>query len=165
MLAAIGFALPFPAGAACGATGPVMLGLHLSGRELGDTVHGQVARMAGRRDAAQAGVEPLAELDAALAALNTHVWGLYWVTLYSRRLHEVLDQLDSKPPGPVTLYYDRWDKSQLTNSAALTLRNAAIVREALARTSALAPEPSAKLRKYLEDIVRDLRGCSTDEMP
>jgi hypothetical protein len=165
MVAATGIAQPLSAAPACGATGPVMLGLYLAGRELGDAVHGQVARMAGRRDAAESGGEALADLDAALAALNTQVWGLYWVSLYSRRLHEVLDQLDAKPPGPVTRYYDRWDESQLTNAAALTLRHADAVGSVLARAGAVAPAQSAKLRQYLDDIGRDLRGCAPEKQP
>ncbi len=142
-----------------------MLGLYLAGREVGDAVHGLVARMAGPRDAAQAGGETLAELDAALGTLNTQVWGLYWVSLYSRRLHEVLDQLDSKPPGPVPRYYDRWDATQLATSAALTLRNADLVASALARASTVPPQESAKLRQYLEDIGRELRGCAAEYRP
>jgi len=165
LLAAACLALPLRAAAACDATGPGMLGLYLAGRDFGDAVHAKLARMAREQDAAQVGGEALADLDAALGALNTQLWGLYWVSLYSRRLHEVLDQLDSKPPGPVTHYYDRWDTSQLSTSAALTLRTAVLVGDALTRASAVSPEQSAKLRQYLEDIRRGLDGCAPEKRP
>jgi len=134
-----------PAGAACEITGPSMLDLYLAGRDLGDAVHAQ-----GRPDAA---------LDAALGKLNAQVWGLYWVSLYSRRLHEVLDQLD-KPPGAVTRYYQRWDASQLATSAALTMKDWAAADEALRSAQGLTPERTQILASYLERVKREVRDCA-----
>jgi len=135
-----------PAGAACEITGPSMLDLYLSGRNLGDAV-----RSPGQPDAV---------LDASLTRLNTQIWGLYWVSLYSRRLREVLDQLD-KPPGAVTRYYQRWDASQLATSAALTMKELAVADEALRAAQGLTPERAQTLGSYLERVRREVRDCAS----
>lgn len=152
------------ADAACNASGPPMLDVFLAGRGLGEAVHGQLMEAAGRAGAGES-VKSLAALDHALGSLNTQVWGLYWVSLYSRRLHEVLERLDSKPPGPVTRYYDRWDGSQMNASVATIGRDAETVEALLARTRGLSQEQAAALQQHLGRIRRELQGCTFDTDP
>jgi hypothetical protein len=150
------FALPTPALANCDLSGPAMLDLYLAGREIGDAVRAASTRS----DTASA-------LDAANSALNTNIWGLYWISLYSRRLHEVLEQVDAgrevSPIGSVRGYYSRWDASQLVNSATLALRSARDVDDALTRAEAAATIPvsdDAKLRQYVARVGKELQGCT-----
>lgn len=161
LVAAVCLAVPLSAAADCDANGPHMLSLFLAGREIGNAVHTQVEQKLPQATGALAETKMLFELDAALGQLNTQVWGMYWVTNYSRRLYEVLDQLDSKPPGPVTQYYARWSRAQLTSSATLTMSDVGRVGDALARAKAVSPEQSARLRKYLDDLNQDLQGCTS----
>ncbi len=139
----------------CAATDPAMLDMYLAGRELAEAVHAQLIAQSSKP------IEPLASLEASMSALNTHAFGFYWVSLYSRRLHEVLDQLDSKPPGPVTRYYDHWDRTQLVTSANLVLRDAAKVSEALARAEGIPEAQSQRLRGYLANVRSALAGCTS----
>lgn len=159
------FIVSMPA-AACSASGPSILGLFLDGRRLSDAVHEQLVEAVSRRDnlegRAQESATSLVELDHALSTLSTHLWGQYLVSLYSRRLHEVLDRLDSKPPGPVTSYYDRWDGSQINSSVLLVTRDADAVDAALARTRVLSREQSAMLQQHLGRIREELQGCIVD---
>lgn len=152
------------AGAACNASGPSMLGLFLTGRGLSDAVHGQLMEAASRDSTAE-GVKSLAALGHALGALNTQVWGLYWISLYSRRLHEMLERPDSKPPGPVTRYYDRWDGSQINGSVANVTRDADAVDALLARTRVLSQEQSAAIQQHLGRVREELQGCITEQDP
>ena len=146
----------------CEASGPAMLAVYLTGREIGDTVHRQVLQAMPTQDAKVNAATALADLDRAMAALETQVWGFYWVSLYSRRLHEVLEQLDSKPPGPVTSYYNRWDASQSATSSSLLRNTAGAASAALARAIDLAPANAANVRKYLDQIGAELRGCASE---
>lgn len=165
-------ALPVAARAACDINGPAMLDLYLTGREAGSTVRAAIVRGASSQR-----VSDVVTLDAAVGALNAEIWGLYWLSLYSRRLHEVLEQVDEGrqlPPtslstGTVRGYYTRWDASQLSSSAAMTLRTAAEVATALARvepqgsaaaTAALLPEEAAKLRQYAVRVSTELQACA-----
>jgi len=145
-----------------------MLGLFLAGRALGDAVHAQLLDAVARRDLAgerwEERVRSLAELDHALGALNTQVWGQYWVSLYGRRLHEVLDRLD-KPPGAISRYYQRWDGSQMNSSVASVTRDADAVDALLARTPVLSSEQAAELQQHLGRIRRELQGCTTEQDP
>jgi len=134
----------------CAVSDPAMLDLYLSGSDISQ----RLRRARVSRDAAE---EPT--LPAALDALNTHVWGLYWVSLYSRRLHEVLGELDPKQ-GPVSQYYSRWDATQLATSAALVLREVNTVRARLEPASLLPQEEDKALRTHLERVSTALRGCS-----
>ena len=157
------------AGAACSATAPSMLGLFLAGRQLSDAVHGQLLDAVSRRDnlgeRGEDGVKSLAELDHALGNLNIQVWGQYWVSLYGRRLHEVLERLDSKPPGPVTRYYDRWDGSQINGSVANVTRDADAVDALLARTRGLSHEQSVAIQQHLGRIRKEVEGCTSEQDP
>ena len=101
----------------------------------------------------------LSALGHALSKLNTSIWGLYWVNIYSRRLHEVLDQLDSKPPGPVTQYYDRWDSSQLVSSAATLKRELDSVGKLLVHAQGVSAQQTAMLQQFLRQIDNELEGC------
>lgn len=148
------------AAATCRATGPSVLDLFLSGQNISNTIHEQLIEAAGRRETAGERVKSLLALDHALNNLNTKVWGLYWVSLYSGHLHEILGQLDSKPPGPVTQYYDRWDGAQLGSSAALVKHEANTVNNLLTRTSGVSAEHSAILQQYLRRIDNELLGCA-----
>lgn len=145
--------------AACNPVAPALLDFFLSGRRLSDEIHGQLIQSAGQRNSTEERLKSLSALDHELSILNANVWGLYWVSLYSRRLHEVLDQLDSKPPGPVTQYYDRWDATQLDNATSSVIRESGTVGALLARTSALSPELSEKMLQHLGRIDEELRGC------
>ncbi len=155
-------ARPAHAAQVCEASGPAMLAVYLHGREIGDAVHSQVQQVMHAQDTKSNGAAVLLELDRAMATLETQVWGFYWVSLYSRRLHEVLEQLDTKPPGPVSAYYDRWDASQSATSAALIRNSAGAVRAVLVRAVALAPENAANILKYLERMGKELRGCTSE---
>ena len=162
------FIVSMPA-AACSASGPSMLGLFLAGRGLGEAVHGQLVEAVGRRGNSgerwEESVQSLVALDHALGNLNTQIWGQYWVSLYGRRLHEVLERLDSKPPGPVTRYYDRWDGSQMNSSVASVTRDADAVDALLARTRVLSQEQSAAIQQHLGRIREELQGCITEQDP
>jgi hypothetical protein len=98
-------------------------------------------------------------LGHALSKLNTSILGLYWVNIYSRRLHEVLEQLDSKPPGPVTQYYDRWDGSQLVSSATMLKRDLDSVNKLLPQTTGISAEQTEMLQQFLRQIDNELKGC------
>jgi len=155
------FMVSVPSAAACTASGPSMLGLFLAGRGLSDAVHGELVE-AMSRVSTEEQVKSLSALDHALGDLNLRVWGLYWVSVYSRRLHEVLDKLDSNPPGPVTLYYDRWDRTQLIDSVAMVNRETVTVDDLLARTRGLSSEQSSALQQHLGRIRKELLGCATE---
>jgi hypothetical protein len=145
--------------AACNPVAPALLDFFLSGRRLSDEIHGQLIQSAGQRNSTEEKLKSLSTLDHELSILNANVWGLYWVSLYSRRLHEVLDQLDSKPPGPVTQYYDRWDATQLHNAITPVIRDSGAVGALLARTRVLSPALSEKMHQHLGRIDEELRGC------
>lgn len=145
--------------AACNPSAPAILDLFLSGRNLDDVIRAEWMEHSSPPDKAEEKVKSLSVFHHTLGDLNTRIWGLYWVSLYSRRLHEVLDQLDSKPPGPVTQYYDRWDATQLNSSVALVAHQAKTVGDLLARTGSLPTGLEGELRQHLVHIDRELRGC------
>lgn len=148
------------ASAQCAAIAPEQQGLFLSGRSIAEGVHALWADSAGRRNALGAELQPVIVLDDELAKLNQSVWGTYWVALYHRRLHEVLDQLDPKTRDPVVTYYTKWSGSQLTNSATSVLENVDRVRGAAARAGAVPQVIRSDLAEHLDRVARSLAGCT-----
>lgn len=171
LLVSLYMAMP-AAHAACDISAPAMLDLYLTGREAAASVRAFIAR-----SASTAGTGNVVELDAAVEQLNAEVWGLYWLSLYSRRLHEVLEQVDagkelpahSFSRGTVHGYYTRWDASQLTSSAKMAVRSAASVGTALVQVeklvgadgvAAFLPAESVKLRQYAARAGNELQACT-----
>lgn len=163
MTAAVAFALCMSsvpsAIASCNASAPYLLSLFLSGQKLSDMFNEQAMQNAGHRNNPAQRAQSLSALSHALSKLNTSIWGFYWVSIYSRRLHEVLDQLDSKPPGPVTQYYDRWDGTQLVGSAAMLKRELDSVDKMLLHIQGISAEQTAMLQQFLRQIDNELVGC------
>jgi len=153
------------AAASCNVTGPAMLDLFLYGRGLGDAFQGKIVNAEMQKGNEENKVETLSVLDHALSTLNTQIWGLYWVSLYSRRLHEVLYKLDSKPPGPTTLYFDRWDTVQLNGLVDQVMHERAAVGDLLVHQNGLPTELSEKLQQYLGRISNELLGCAMKKQP
>jgi hypothetical protein len=148
------------AAAPCNASAPYLLNLFLSGQKISDTIHEQTLQTLEQPGNAAAGARSLSMLGHALSKLNTSILGLYWVNIYSRRLHEVLEQLDSKPPGPVTQYYDRWDGSQLVSSATMLKRDLDSVNKLLPQTTGISAEQTEMLQQFLRQIDNELKGCT-----
>ena len=147
------------AAASCNSSGPYLQNLFLSGQKFSDMIHEQALKTSELQANAAPHVRSLSALGHALSKLNTSIWGLYWVNIYSRRLHEVLEQLDSKPPGPVTQYYDRWDGSQLVSSATMLKRDLDSVKKLLPQTTGISPEQTEMLQQFLRQIDNELKGC------
>lgn len=146
--------------AACAAISPELQGLFLAGRSIADGVHALWADSGDRRNALGAELQAVINLDDELSKLNQAVWGTYWVALYHRRLHEVLDQLDPKTRDPVVAYYTRWSGSQLTNSAATMLQDVDRVRSAAVRAGAVPEVVRKDLAEHLERVVKSVAGCT-----
>jgi len=134
----------------------------LSARSLGESVHGQVVEASGRPDTVVAEFRSLLALDAAIGNLEARVLGQYYLSLYSRRLREVLALFDLRPAGTAAADYDRWDRAQWADSVALIAREAGEVSSALARVSGVASEQTTKLKQFLGRIGTELRGCAPD---
>jgi hypothetical protein len=147
------------AAAPCNASAPYLLNLLLSGQKISDTIHEQTLQTLEQPGNAAAGARSLSMLGHALSKLNNSILGLYWVNIYSRRLHEILEQLDSKPPGPVTQYYDRWDGSQLVGSAAMLKRDLDSVNRLLSQAPGVSAEHTEMLQQFLRQIDNELEGC------
>ena len=162
LLASLVLALTFMQGARaqCVVISPEQQGLFLAGRSIADGVHLLWADSGERRNALGAELQPVIALDDELAKLNQSVWGLYWVALYHRRLHEVLDQLDPKTRDPVVAYYTRWSGSQLTTSATAVLQNVDRARSAAARAVAVPQVIRNDLAEHLDRVARSLAGCA-----
>lgn len=138
--------------ASCNASAPYLLSLFLSGQKISDTIHEQQVNQTAPNPS-------LSALHLNFSRLQTSLWGFYWVNIYSRRLHEVLDQLDSKPPGPITQYYDRWDGTQLAGSSSMLKRDVDIVGKLLPHTQELAAELTASMQQFLRQIETEIAGC------
>lgn len=153
---------------ACDVNGPAMLDLYMAGRKAAESDRAIIERsaVAGKLTAALT-------LDAAVNALNTEIWGFYWLALYSRRLHEVLEQVDAtrKLPsqslitGTVRAYYSRWDVSQLTTSAARVVHAAGQVANALdgaekIGATTILPTEAAALRQFATRAANELQDCT-----
>ena len=148
------------AATSCNSSGPYLQNLFLSGQKFSDMIHEQALKTPELQTNAAPPARSLSVLGHELSKLNTSIWGLYWVNIYSRRLHEVLDQLDSKPPGPVTQYYDRWDSSQLVNSAAMLKRDLDSVNKLLPQTPGVSAEQKEMLQQFLRQIENELQACT-----
>jgi hypothetical protein len=148
------------AATSCNSSGPYLQNLFLSGQKFSDMIHEQALKTPELQANAAPTARSLSVLGHALSKLNTSIWGLYWVNIYSRRLHEVLDQLDSKPPGPVTQYYDRWDSSQVVSSAAMLKRDLDSVNKLLPQTPGVSAEQKEMLQQFLRQIENELEGCT-----
>jgi hypothetical protein len=149
------------AAASCNSSGPYLQNLLLSGQKFSDMIHEQTLQSLEQPGNTAARARSLSVLGHALSKLNTSIWGLYWVNIYSRRLHEILDQLDSKPPGPVTQYYDRWDSSQLLSSAAMLKRELDSVNKLLLQTTGVSAEQTEMLQQFLRQIENELNSCTS----
>lgn len=161
VVVALAFAIPIRAAhAACAAIAPELQGLFLAGRSITEGVHALWADSAERRSALGSELQNVIVLDDELAKLNQSVWGTYWVALYHRRLHEVLDQLDPKTRDPAVAYYTRWSGSQLMNSATTVLQNVDRVRGAAARAGAVPQVVRSDLAEHLDRVARSLSGCA-----
>lgn len=156
------------AATACDVSGPAMLDLYMTGRTAAAT-----DRTIIERSAAAGTLTSALTLDATVNALNTEIWGIYWLVLYSRRLHEVLEQVDparelpsqSLITGTVRGYYSRWDAAQLTATATRVVHAAGQVVTALDRAESaggttILPTEAARLRQFAARAVNELQGCA-----